>query len=656
MELRNLLHIRRIDEFPGRGKLLKQFRDNLLRSSKQRFYIFNIYGEGSVGKTFFLNEFKNVAITSGAFATLIESKLNDIPSVIEKIYSDLKAISISNPILEDHYSTYTRLKAELENDSSITKNITDLIGSNLVNINKCQVSPQKELSRRLDLERISQDQDVKEALKKAIVELRDVISKKTQDSYERELLENPSSFLTLELLKTLKDVAQNKTIVLLFDDYDISKSVLDSWLLDLISGSEFDFTLPENSILAISGQKKLDRELWLLFDSFISDIKLNRFLDSETSVILEHEGIEDKAIKKFAIQLTGGTPLHLKDLVEELRKMLEHGDRINETTVLEKFLSNRKNTINKNLFLDASIPRFINKQVYKYLIGEKIYESSFELFAKLPCLNWSSGEYVYDSCVRNAAIAYRRSTSERKIYRAHKKLIKFYEDRVARIETSNIEANKRPSVPSYTGLLEKYKVELYYHRICADKFDFLPKVTADFFKSFCKSNQYSRAIARCINQAGKDYSEVLIADHGNQLLTLVDYYEKQNFSSLSECIGIIEKDWKWLEHDTHLLLKELQEFFRESNEFDEEMESDSVKSSKESERRNEIFLKLNALPQTQFEQLLFSVKIPPEIVPGPSAPQGNRTYALLTWSESSGGCGLQTISQVLENIINSKDF
>ncbi len=652
MELRKLLNIRRIDEFPGRRNLLRKFRENLLRSSHQRAYLFNIYGDSSVGKTLFLNEFKNIAIENDAFTTLIESNLNDVPSVIEKIYGDLKEIGISNPIIEDHYSTYNRLKIEIESDSSITKNLADLIGSNLLDINKCQVSPRKEISRRLHLENISQDEDVKEALKKAIAELRNIISEKIKNPYERNLLENPSSFLTLELLKTLRDAAQTKAIVLLFDEYDLIKPVLDPWLLDLIYGSEFYPTLPANSIIAISGQKKLDRESWLLFDSFILDIKLNCFLDDEISIILEHEGIRDETIKNFALQLTGGKPLHLKDLVEELRKMLQNEDEINEQTILERFLGNRNNTVSKNIFLDASIPRFINEQVYEHLFEKKINYPSFELFSKIPCVKSNSGNYFYDPCVRRAAVAYRKSTSEEKILRVHKKLIKFYEDKISRIQASNFQTTKGASVSSYMNLLEKYKVELYYHQICVNKFNFIPKAAADFFRNFLESNKFSAEIAKCINQAGEDSSESLIINYGHQLLTLINCYDKAQNSLLTENINIIERDWDWLEDGTKLLLLELNKFFKDSDEIDEEAELDSIKSFKEIKQRNEIFKRLNALPQVQFEQLLFSINTPSGVIPGSSAPQGTRTYALLTWSESPGGCSLQKVSQVLDSIIS----
>ena len=60
---------------------------------------------------------------------------------------------------------------------------------------------------------------------------------------------------------------------------------------------------------------------------------------------------------------------------------------------------------------------------------------------------------------------------------------------------------------------------------------------------------------------------------------------------------------------------------------------------------------LNALPSTQFDELIFALHPPSGNLPDKSAPQGSRTMALLEWVESPVGLGLAALEEVLGKII-----
>ena len=64
--------------------------------------------------------------------------------------------------------------------------------------------------------------------------------------------------------------------------------------------------------------------------------------------------------------------------------------------------------------------------------------------------------------------------------------------------------------------------------------------------------------------------------------------------------------------------------------------------------RINLFLWIIALPSGQFEALLFALKPPNGIVPGNSAPQGDRLARLLEWVESPSGCGMEALFEALE--------
>ena len=69
------------------------------------------------------------------------------------------------------------------------------------------------------------------------------------------------------------------------------------------------------------------------------------------------------------------------------------------------------------------------------------------------------------------------------------------------------------------------------------------------------------------------------------------------------------------------------------------------------EERNALFRALSSLVPQQFSQLLFVLSVPHGIVAPPPAPQGDRVFQLLTWSETPKGCGLSEVQRCLGNIV-----
>lgn len=69
------------------------------------------------------------------------------------------------------------------------------------------------------------------------------------------------------------------------------------------------------------------------------------------------------------------------------------------------------------------------------------------------------------------------------------------------------------------------------------------------------------------------------------------------------------------------------------------------------QKRNALFQRLSGLLGPQFEQLVFALSPPNGYVPPASAPLGQRIAALLEWANSSSGCGLEVLEQVLNSII-----
>ncbi|MDZ7962311.1 MAG: hypothetical protein RMY34_31345 [Aulosira sp. DedQUE10] len=67
--------------------------------------------------------------------------------------------------------------------------------------------------------------------------------------------------------------------------------------------------------------------------------------------------------------------------------------------------------------------------------------------------------------------------------------------------------------------------------------------------------------------------------------------------------------------------------------------------------RSALMQLLNDIPAQQLDMLLFAVDAPNNVIPPLTAPQGDRVAALLRWTESPTGRGLQVLQQELAKII-----
>jgi hypothetical protein len=72
------------------------------------------------------------------------------------------------------------------------------------------------------------------------------------------------------------------------------------------------------------------------------------------------------------------------------------------------------------------------------------------------------------------------------------------------------------------------------------------------------------------------------------------------------------------------------------------------------QQRLKLTQRLAEIPVPQFEQMVFALQVPKGIVAGASAPQGHRVVSLLEWVESPGGCGIDSLTALLEDLINPR--
>lgn len=676
MELEELLCIRRLQEFPGWNKYRQRFRANLNSPPLKRHYIFNIFGDRGAGKTHLLDEFEYIAKECGAFTSKVGKEVEDIPSIIGKINEDLKLAGERNPILDESYRYYLRVKERLINSPKAPKPYIELLGANLVNPSRFRISLEKAEriqdfveaedekngisetgSFGLSIRSIDQDKEnlrERKFIRTGISEISNYIREELEDLDEIRLAENPIDVLTGDFLYGLKNASKKQPMVLLFDDYQTIKNFSEQWLRNIVKREHYGEGLPHNMILVFSGRENIDREKWSSFDSFIFDVNLKKNTAIEVSKILEHKNVYSDEVKDLIIGITGGMPFYLEHLLKKTFSELNTDVPFDEELVLRSFLSRFKKK-QRQIILDLAVPRFFDEEYFYQLANLVDQSKDFEWIINLPFISFNSEYASIETMIRQAMIRYRRSIDKKNFDDCHRSARDYYKERLNEVDNRLRQITEaEQNYSRYMSLSKKYLAEFYYHCACLSEVECISEAVKTFLKYFSTSPKLANSILDILSQASRD-SDL----HGLNILTqsllgCLNSKEDGENSRVAEILEEISKQETLLNEETQCMAYQISQTFEQQpaqdidEEFDELIDSPSLAWAE----RLSIFGCIKSLPEPIFEQLIYSLNPEPGVIPGNAAPMGDRTSALLTWSEGPTGCGTEKLSTVLNKILD----
>ena len=116
--LQDRLKQRRSTTFVGREQQLELFRQNLRRpvDSEDYYFIFNVHGQGGVGKTTLLKKFRALAKDADALTAYVDEGTKSVPEVLARFAQQLKAQDAELSDFDKRYKTYLQEKKRLEAD------------------------------------------------------------------------------------------------------------------------------------------------------------------------------------------------------------------------------------------------------------------------------------------------------------------------------------------------------------------------------------------------------------------------------------------------------------------------------------------------------------------------------------------------------------
>ncbi len=114
--LQDRIRQRQQSEFVGRDDQVTLFRRNFALPLDERIYIFNIFGQGGVGKTWLLRRYREVAAGVNVLTVLTDDDQTDVLTTMDQIARELARQGYELRGFTERYRIYRQRRQELEGE------------------------------------------------------------------------------------------------------------------------------------------------------------------------------------------------------------------------------------------------------------------------------------------------------------------------------------------------------------------------------------------------------------------------------------------------------------------------------------------------------------------------------------------------------------
>jgi tetratricopeptide (TPR) repeat protein len=322
----------------------------------------------------------------------------------------------------------------------------------------------------------------------------------------------------------LREVAEEHSIALLFDTYERTGDFLDPWLRALLEGRHGD--VPANILLVIAGRDELDHNHWAPYEGLVARLFLEPFAEEDARDYLARKGITDERVVEVILGLSGRLPLLVATLAAEIPDDPEKvGDPSGEA--VERFLKWVEDPKQRQVALDAALPRRLNRDVLAVLVGEEEANALFVWFRGMPFVEKRGDGWAYHEVVRAQMLRYKRQEAPKGWADLHGRLAEYYEylrDGLGLEE----EAGRKDEA------WQRYALEVLYHRLCQAPQAQLAATLNRFLAALKAQRAFARRWAGVVNDAGEDAEASSVQAWGQRLLESLKSYEADRYQEASE--------------------------------------------------------------------------------------------------------------------------
>ncbi|MGH3709972.1 MAG: tetratricopeptide repeat protein, partial [Pseudonocardiaceae bacterium] len=497
LSIQDVLRRRKQVAFVGRSGPLALFRENfdLGPFDERKRFLFNVHGEGGVGKSSLLEQWRELTRERRGAEARIDEHVYGVPEAMASLAAQLGAK------MKDfwaRYDSYLVRREQLERDPQVPREIWS-------KVIRTSVKAGLHVSKMIPGAGPVVDLVDSETAAQAVDQMRIFLTRKLRNSQDVRLLLFPVDELTPVFVTEIRKLATERPVVLFFDTFEQTGDFLEEWLLELITGRYGP--LPSTTTLVVAGRLPLDSNRWSEYLGLVAPVPLAPFTETESRQFLMSVGVTDEHTIETIISVTGGLPL-LVDMLA--RKQPSSPSDIGDPTgtAVERFLKWEPNQARRAVALAGALPRRIDEDLLAAAIGDDNVSEVFDWLKGQPFISARAGRYQYHEVVRTPMLRLRRGDSVQHWREAHSRLADRY--RAWRDELSDKPDWANPA-------WQDHHAEEAYHRLCANLAT-LPQVLQDAVAAAKAGPSAARRWAEVIVDAGSDLDSQDIRNCGIRLL------------------------------------------------------------------------------------------------------------------------------------------
>lgn len=506
---------RRSKSFVGRTTEIQSFRRNLALPNDEKRFVWNIYGQGGIGKTSLVKQCLSIAAEESGVGALVDEAQSNTLDAMASIAEQLKGQGVVLEHFAERYHKYRELRQQVEADAKKPSGASSLIGRA---VGKAGVS----LVRQIPGAGIALDFMGEENVIAQAGEFASYLAERFSNKDDVQLIVEPIEVLTPLFLQDLSKRSTGKVVVVALDTFERTGSFLDNWVRDILEGRYGD--LGTGVIIIIAGRDRLG-PAWAEYNDLIQRVALGVLTESEAVSLLNARKISDKQTVELILELSGRIPLWVATLGAQVP---EGGELPADPTgeAIDRFLKWVQNDRKRKAAVLCALPDRLDRDVINVLLGGDDTEPLFEWLKTQPFVQKKVARgWVYHEVVRTMMRRHLRDESRTDWDDAHSKLASFFSTRrdLHRPNTTD----PRDS-DTWVGL----DLSAVFHSLCADANSGLQLVAEKFLSAIPREYEYAKRLAEVTADAGAVLDDPSLTEWGRRLLQAAEEAVSGKTSSL----------------------------------------------------------------------------------------------------------------------------
>lgn len=404
------------ERFVGREQELQSFRQEISRPHLH-YVIFFITGQGGVGKTTLLNRYREIA--SKDFNFLLadsDEQQRDIPTVLGRFAQQLAEQGFPLKRFNERYKTYRQKMHEIENDPEAPQGLAGLLGRTVVRA--ALVGGDLVPGVRKGIELLPRD-----TLETQASDWASYLAKKLTNKDDVVLIRDPVPILTPLFFEDANAIAQQRRILLCFENFEVTREELQQWLARIR-----EYRPSQNIRVAIASRDEPGPQ-WDTLRNVTLTIHLDVLTEQEAEKFLDAYGVTNVRRRAEILECSGRLPVIMSWLAAPEGN--ETDIALPAQDIVERFLRWISDQKLRQTALAGAIPRTFNADVLNLLLRNQNDapngHHSFDWLLTMPFVKQRSDSWYYHEVVRRLMLDDLRKRSPKNYQEMHTILANFYD-------------------------------------------------------------------------------------------------------------------------------------------------------------------------------------------------------------------------------------